>query len=184
MSDFDNMNSQNLAAEARSRDIDEGLRIYMLKVYNYMSVGLLVTALAAFFGASSGIYQAIANTPLVWVVMFAPLGVVFYLSARLHKMSANTARTTFFTYSGIMGFSLSYILLVFTQESIVTTFLVTSASFGALSLYGYTTKKDLSGMRSFLFMGLIGIILASIVNIFMAVAAVFCSMFFVNSPPK
>ena len=162
MSDFDNMNSQNLAAEARSRDLDEGLRIYMLKVYNYMSVGLLVTALAAFFGASSGIYQAIANTPLVWVVMFAPLGVVFYLSARLHKMSANTARTTFFTYSGIMGFSLSYILLVFTQESIVTTFLVTSASFGALSLYGYTTKKDLSGMRSFLFMGLIGIILSLI----------------------
>ena len=171
MSDFDNMNSQNLAAEARSRDIDEGLRIYMLKVYNYMSVGLLVTALAAFFGASSGIYQAIANTPLVWVVMFAPLGLVLYLSARINKMSANAARTTFFTYSGIMGFSLSYILLVFTQESIVTTFLVTSASFGALSLYGYTTKKDLSGMRSFLLMGLFGIILASIVNIFMASAA-------------
>lgn len=167
MSDFDNMNARNLAAEARGRGIDEGLRTYMLRVYNYMSVGLLVTALAAFFGAASGVYAAIANTPLVWVVMLAPLGFVIYLSARIHRMSANAARTTFFTYSGVMGFSLSYILLVFTQESLVTTFLITSASFGALSLYGYTTKKDLSGMGSFLFMGLVGIILASVVNLFM-----------------
>ena len=171
MSDYDNMNSSNLAAEARSRDIDEGLRIYMLKVYNYMSVGLLTTALAAYMGAASGMYNALAATPLIWLVMLAPLGMVIYLSARINKMSASKARTTCFTFSGIMGLSLSYVVMMFTAESLVTTLLITSASFGSLSLYGYTTKRDLTGMGSFLFMGLVGIILASIVNIFMQSAA-------------
>jgi FtsH-binding integral membrane protein len=97
----------------------------------------------------------------------APLGMVIYLSSRLHKMSASAAKTTFWIYAAMTGLSLSYVLLAFTGVSVVRTFLITAASFGALSLYGYTTKRDLSGMGSFLFMGLIGIILASIVNIFM-----------------
>ena len=160
-----------VAGEARSRSVDEGLRIYMNKVYGYMSGGLLITAIAAYFGASSGIYQAIAATPLVYVLMFAPLGMVLFLSARLHKMSSSSAQTMFWGYAGLMGLSLSYILLVYTGVSVVRTFLITAASFGALSLYGYTTKRDLSGMGSFLFMGLIALILASVVNMFMQSSA-------------
>ena len=160
-----------VASEARSRSVDEGLRIYMNKVYGYMSGGLLITAIAAYFGASSGIYQAIAATPFIYVLMFAPLGMVLFLSARLPKMSASSAQTMFWIYAGMMGLSLSYILLVYTGVSVVRTFLITAASFGALSLYGYTTKRDLSGMGSFLFMGLIGLILASVVNMFMQSSA-------------
>lgn len=162
-----NSAQENFAADARSQSYDAGLRIYMNKVYGYMSAGLLITALAAYFGASSGVYAAIAATPLIWVVMFAPLGMVLFLSVRLHKMSASSAQTMFWVYAGLMGLSLSYILLAYTGVSVVRTFLITSVSFGALSLYGYTTRRDLSGMGSFLFMGLIGIILASIVNLFM-----------------
>jgi uncharacterized protein len=153
--------------EAKTQVIDEGLRIYMTKVYNYMGLGLLATAIAAYVGATSGIYVALAQTPLIWLVVLAPLGMVIYLSTRLHKMSERAAKTTFWIYAAMTGLSLSYVLLAFTGVSVVRTFLITAASFGALSLYGYTTKRDLSGMGSFLFMGLIGIILASIVNIFM-----------------
>ena len=153
--------------EAKTQAIDEGLRIYMTKVYNYMGLGLLATAIAAYVGATSGIYVALAQTPLIWLVVLAPLGMVIYLSTRLHKMSERAAKTTFWIYAAMTGLSLSYVLLAFTGVSVVRTFLITAASFGALSLYGYTTKRDLSGMGSFLFMGLIGIILASIVNIFM-----------------
>jgi len=127
----------------------------------------LATALTAYLGAASGIYVALAQTPLIWLVVFAPLGMVLYLSARLHRMSEGAAKTTFWIYAALTGLSLSYVLLAFTGVSVVRTFLITAASFGALSLYGYTTKRDLSGMGSFLFMGLIGIILASIVNFFM-----------------
>jgi FtsH-binding integral membrane protein len=132
-----------------------------------MGLGLLATAITAYIGAASGIYVALAQTPLIWLVVLAPLGMVIYLSSRLHKMSASAAKTTFWIYAAMTGLSLSYVLLAFTGVSVVRTFLITAASFGALSLYGYTTKRDLSGMGSFLFMGLIGIILASIVNIFM-----------------
>ena len=171
MADNWQQNSTQTSSGAQAKPIDEGLRIYMLKVYNYMSLGLLFTALAAYFGASSGIYQQIAQTPLIYVLMFAPLGMVLWLSMRLHKMSAAGARTMFFAYAGLLGLSLSYVLLVYSGVSVVRTFLVTAASFGALSLYGYTTKRDLSGMGSFLIMGLFGIILASIVNIFMQSSA-------------
>jgi uncharacterized protein len=160
-----------LSNDAGRKVFDEGLRIYMSKVYGYMSMGLLITAVTAYLGAASGLYQAIAATPLIYVVMFAPLGLVFFLSMRIHKMSSQSAQMTFWIYAGLVGLSLSYILLIFTGVSVVRTFLVTAASFGALSLYGYTTKRDLSGMGSFLFMGLIGIILASIVNIFLASSA-------------
>ena len=149
-----------------SVDIDQGLRTYMLRVYNYMAIGLLITGFVAFFAAASGIYLAIAQTPLIWVVMLAPLGMVFYLSARISRMSVSTAQLSFWIFSGLMGLSLSYIFLAYTGNSIARVFLVTSGAFGALSIFGYTTKKDLTAWGSFLFMGLVGIILASIVNMF------------------
>ncbi len=160
-----------VAGEARARSIDAGLRIYMTKVYNYMAMGLLVTAAAAYFGATSGIYLAIASTPLIYVLAFAPLVMAIWLGSRLHAMSAARAQTMFWVFAGLMGMSLSYVLLVFTGVSVVRTLLVTAGSFGALSLYGYTTKRDLAPMGAFLFMGLIGIILASIVNIFVGSSA-------------
>jgi|TARA_B110000438_G_C15749920_1_gene622451 FtsH-binding integral membrane protein len=147
-------------------DIDQGLRTYMLRVYNYMAIGLLITGFVAYFAAASGIYLAIAQTPLIWVVMLAPLGMVFYLSARIARMSVSAAQISFWIFSGLMGLSLSYIFLAYTGNSIARVFLITSGTFGALSIFGYTTRKDLSAWGSFLFMGLVGIILASIVNMF------------------
>lgn len=166
---FNEQATQQAAAQAPV--IDEGLRIYMSKVYSYMAMGLLGTALAAYFGAASGIYVALAQTPFIWLLVLAPLGMVLFLSVRLHKLSASTAKNMFWLYAGLTGLSLSYVLLAFTGVSVVRTFLITAASFGALSLYGYTTKRDLSGLGSFLFMGLIGIILASIVNFFLQSSA-------------
>jgi hypothetical protein len=131
-----------------------------------MAIGLLITGFVAFFAAASGIYLAIAQSPLIWVVMFAPLGMVFYLSARISRMSVSAAQLSFWVFSGLMGLSLSYIFLAYTGNSIARVFLVTSGAFGALSIFGYTTKKDLTAWGSFLFMGLVGIILASIVNMF------------------
>jgi len=160
-------------AEAEAAQIDVGLRNYMLGVYNHMTIGL---ALTGFFAlgtkilamSSPAFAQLIFVSPLKWVIMLAPLGMVFFLAARIQSMQASTARTTFFVYAGVMGISLASIFFVFTGESIVRVFFITAASFAGLSLYGYTTKRSLSGMGSFLFMGLIGILIASVVNIFMA----------------
>ena len=158
------------ALGARSADqavIDEGLRSYMLRVYNYMASGLLLTGIVAYVVASSpALLSAIYGTPLKWVVMFAPLGIVFFLSARINKMSATAAQATFWIFAALMGASISYIFIVYTGESTVRVFAYTAAAFGALSLFGYTTKKDLSGIGTFCFMGLIGIVIASIVNLF------------------
>ena len=151
--------------------IDEGLRAYMLRVYNYMASGLAITGVVAYFAAVSGLYVAIAQTPLIWLVIFAPLGLVLLLSARVHKMSTGAAQLAFWSFAALMGLSLSYVFLAYTGTSITRVFLITAASFGALSLYGYTTGKDLSGWGSFLFMGLIGLILAMIVNIFLGSSA-------------
>ena len=160
--------------------IDEGLRTYMLKVYNYMTTGLLLTGLIAFFfgkasivtnelGQIVGVTQIGAllfGSPLKWVVMLAPLGFVFYLSARINKMSISSAQITFWIFSAIMGLSLASVFIEFTGTSIARVFFITSGTFAAMSLYGYTTKRDLTKLGGFLFMGLIGIIIASIVNIF------------------
>ena len=160
--------------------IDEGLRAYMLKVYNYMTTGLLLTGLVAyFFGKASiitgemgqivgvtSIGALLFNSPLKWVVMLAPLGFVFYLSARINKMSVSSAQITFWIFSAIMGLSLASIFIVYTQASIARVFFISSGTFAAMSLYGYTTKKDLTKLGGFLFMGLIGIIIASLVNLF------------------
>ena len=164
---FDRRSAYNVSGAAAA--IDEGLRAYMLRVYNYMAGGLALTGIVAFLTASSPtMLKAIFGTPLQWVVMLAPLGIVFYMSARINKISFSAAQTWFWVFAGVMGLSLSFIFIVYTQVSIAKVFFITAASFGGLSLYGYTTKKDISGWGSFLFIGLIGIILASIVNIFVA----------------
>jgi FtsH-binding integral membrane protein len=148
--------------------VDQGLRSYMLRVYNYMGSALLLSGLVAGGVASSDqLMAAIYGTPLQWVIMLAPLGMVFFLSARIEKMSLFTAQLTFWIFAALMGASLSYILRVYTGESVVRVFLYTATAFGALSIFGYTTKKDLSGMGTFLFIGLIGIVIASIVNLFL-----------------
>jgi uncharacterized protein len=171
--------------------IDEGLRAYMLKVYNLMALGLVITGVAALgtimlattndpaaavatlgngkmltaFGA------AIYGSALRWVVMLAPLAVVFFLSFRVHTLSVSAAQTAFWVYAALVGLSLSSIFLVFTAQSITQTFFVTAAAFGALSLYGYTTRRDLSAMGSFLIMGVFGLIIAMLVNIFLQSSA-------------
>ncbi len=155
--------------QATAADIDAGLRAYMLGVYNYMSIALVITGLAAFgVSQSPELLQLIYGTPLKWVVMLAPLGMVFFLSARIHAMAASTAQLLFWVFSVLMGVSISYIFIAYTGESIVRVFFITAASFAGLSLVGYTTKKNLSAFGSFLTIGLIGIIIASIVNIFLA----------------
>ncbi len=156
---------------ARATDsavMDEGLRIYMLRVYNYMASALALTGVVAYIVANTPfLMNAIFGTPLMWVVMLAPLGMVFYLSARIHKMSIGGAQTAFWVFATLMGMSLASIFLIYTGTSIARVFFITAGLFGTMSLYGYTTKRDLTGMGSFLFMGLIGIILASVVNMFM-----------------
>jgi FtsH-binding integral membrane protein len=163
-------------AEQASVDIDQGLRAYMLRVYNYMALALALTGVAAMgtsaLAASNPAFaQLIYVSPLKWVLMLAPLALVFFLSFRVQSMSVSAAQTTFWVYAVLVGVSLSSIFLVFTAESIAQTFFVTAASFGALSLYGYTTKRDLSAFGSFLIMGVFGLILAMLVNIFLQSSA-------------
>jgi len=149
--------------------IDEGLRAHMLRVYNYMAGGLGITGIAAYATASSpGMMNAIWNSGLGWLVVFAPLGLVLFLSFRINKMSFSTAQMTFWVYSGIMGLSMSSIFWVYPIGDIARVFFITAAMFAAMSLWGYTTKRDLTGMGSFMMMGLIGIIIAMVVNIFLA----------------
>jgi len=149
-------------------EIDEGLRSYMLRVYNYMASGLALTGIVAYAVASSPeAMHAIFGTPLFWLVVLAPLGLVFFLSARINAIQASTAQALFWVYSALMGVSLASIFVVYTGESIARVFFISAASFAGLSLYGYTTKRDLSGFASFLMIGLIGIIIAGLVNIFL-----------------
>jgi FtsH-binding integral membrane protein len=143
----------------------------MLRVYNFMAGGLAVTGAVAYLAVTSGLYQAIAGTPLIWLVLLAPLGAVLFLSFRIERMSSVAAQATFWGYAAIMGLSLAGIFLVFTGASIARVFFISAATFGAMSLYGYTTRRDLSQFGSFLFMGLIGIVLASLANIFIGSSA-------------
>ncbi len=179
------LNTIGTAAGARATQIDAGLRAHMNKVYGTMSVGMLLTALAAW--AISGLavtdipnpYQVgtdkyltdlgvtIYTSGLRWVIMFAPLAFVFGLSSMINRMSAATAQLVFYAFAAVMGLSLSSIFLVYTSTSIAQVFLITSIAFAGLSLYGYTTKKDLSAMGTFLIMGVIGLIVAMVVNMFL-----------------
>ena len=159
-------------AGTRTAEIDAGLRAHMNKVYGLMSVAMLITAGVAWaVGTNDAMVAAIFGTPLKWVVMFAPLIMVFAFSAMVNRMSVGAAQLFFYVYAAAMGLSLSFIFAAYTSTSIAQTFLVTSIAFAGLSLYGYTTKKDLSGMGTFLMMGLIGLIVASVVNIFLASSA-------------
>ena len=188
MSDF-NRNASvprfGATATRTQTEIDQGLRSYMLRVYNYMTLGLAITGAAAL-----GIYMlavsdvptvnalapnvyltdfgaALFFSPLRWVVMLAPLAAVFFLSFRVDRMSVPAAQGVFWLYAGLVGVSLASIFLVYTHESVIRVFFITAAAFGGLSLYGYTTSRSLSGMGSFLMMGLIGIVIAMVVNIFL-----------------
>lgn len=166
-------------------EFDAGLRAHMLRVYNYMASGLALTGIFAIVIAQlsvvtndAGQIVALTNlgntlfgSPFKWVVMLAPLGMVFFLSARLHRMSQSTAQITFWIYAAMMGISLATIFIAFTGASVARVFFITAGTFAGMSLWAYTTKKDLSGWGSFLFMGLIGIIIASIVNIFISSSA-------------
>lgn len=159
-------------AKVVDAEYDEGLRSYMLGIYNYMGGALALTGIIAYIVANTpAVAQAIFGTPLAWVVMLAPLGVVFYLSARLNKMSLKAAQGWFWGFAGLMGLSLASIFLAYTGESVARVFFITSGAFAGMSLYGYTTKKDLSSWGSFLIMGVWGIIIASIVNIFIGSSA-------------
>ena len=148
--------------------VDEGLRAFMLKVYNYMCLGLGVTGAVALFTASSpGMMQAIYGTPLQWLVMLSPLGFILVLSFGIHKLSPGACQALFWAFSAVMGLSMASIFVIYTGTSIARVFFITAAAFAGLSLYGYTTKKNLSGMGSFLIMGVIGILIAMVVNIFL-----------------
>ncbi len=173
-------NQRSFTKTVDQATIDEGLRAYMLKVYNYMTTGLILTGFIAYFFGKASVAAYLPNgvvlTPLgnmlfnsglAWIIMLAPLGFVFYLSARIHRMSSTSAQITFWIFASVMGLSLASIFIQFTGESIARVFFITAGTFGAMSLYGYTTKRDLTKFGGFLFMGLIGIILASIVNIFL-----------------
>lgn len=155
-------------ADARVAQYDVGLRKYMLGVYNYMAAALTLTGIVAMLvSQSQPMLQLIFGTPLKWVFMLAPLGFVMFLGFRIHKMSASAAQMTFWAFATVMGISMASIFMVFTGTSIARTFFVTAVAFGALSLYGYTTKRDLSAMGSFLIMGVVGLFLAMIVNLFL-----------------
>ncbi len=177
MADLRNYQNRTGYAGAQSGQlIDQGLRTYMLKVYNLMALGLAITGLAAYgtyaLAVSNPAFaQLLFASPLRWVIMLAPVGLVFFLSYRIHQMSVSAAQTTFWIYAALMGLSLSSIFIVFTGQSIVQTFFVTAAAFGGLSLFGYTTKRDLSAFGSFLIMGLSGLIIAALVNLFLQSSA-------------
>jgi len=166
------------AAQQTAVEMDEGLRAYMLKVYNYMGSALLVTGIVALITFKfavdslnplifSTLGNSIYNSGLAWVVMLAPLGVVMYMSFGINKMSSSKAQSIFWLFAALMGISLSSIFVVYTETSITRVFFITAGTFGSMSIYGYTTKRDLTKLGSFLMMGLIGIIIASVVNIFM-----------------
>ncbi len=182
------------AGSATQAGIDEGLRTYMLTVYNYMAAGIFLTGIVAYLVFTQAVTADIAAaaknqagqvlalkrgmfltplgkmlfaTPLKWVIMLAPLGFVFFLSMRVMNMSVGAAQLSFWLFAAVMGISLSSIFLVYTGQSIAQIFFITAAMFASLSLYGYTTKKDLSGWGTFLFMGLIGVVVASLVNLFL-----------------
>ena len=185
MSDFDrNIAAARTGYRTDQVAIDAGLRAYMIRVYNYMTAGVALTGLVAWvaFQAAGGepihivgnqvtgltaFGHAIFASPLMWLFVLAPLGLVMLLSFGINRLSASTALMLFFVYAGLLGLSLATIFLAYTGASITRVFFISAATFGAMSLYGYTTQRDLTGFGSFLFMGLIGIVIASLVNIFL-----------------
>ncbi|MFK7754966.1 MAG: Bax inhibitor-1 family protein [Sedimentitalea sp.] len=180
MAEFDTTQTAGRAAAgARAVEIDEGLRAHMNKVYGTMSVGMLLTFLVAWSVGSSPALLSVFRDPITlspnilgWIVMFAPLAMVFGFSAMINKFSAAAAQLFFYAFAGVMGLSISWIFAAFTGMSIAQVFLATSIAFAGLSLWGYTTKKDISGWGSFLIMGVIGLVVASVINIFIGSPAI------------
>ncbi|MCK8779496.1 Bax inhibitor-1/YccA family protein [Rhizobium sp. NTR19] len=169
---YPNQNRFGGFSQVSAAAFDEGLRQHMLRVYNYMGLGLVVTGIVAFIvGTTPALYVPIFSSPLKWAVMLAPLAFVFFFSFKMQTMSASAAQMTFWAFCAVMGLSMASVFLVFTGASIARTFFIAATMFGAMSLFGYTTKRDLSKMGSFLIMGLIGVVIASIVNIFLASSA-------------
>jgi len=181
MSDFNRNPAVRGFGTDRAATIDAGLRAYMIRVYNYMAIGVALTGVVAWMTFSAAVVQGPAGnitgltsfgqtlfgSPLMWVLVLAPLALVFFISFRIQHLQAGTARLLFFVYAGLVGLSLATIFMVYTHASITRVFFISAASFGALSLYGYTTQRSLSGMGSFLIMGLFGLMIAMIVNIFL-----------------
>ncbi len=166
-------NTIRTAGGTRTAQIDQGLRAHMNKVYGTMSVGMALTFLAAWaVGNNAYMMETLFTGITRWIVMFAPLIMVFAFGAVINKLSAAAAQLFFYAFATVMGISLSYIFVVFTDFSIAQVFLTTSVAFAGLSLWGYTTKKDISGWGSFLIMGVIGLIVASIINIFLGSPAI------------
>ncbi|WFU27481.1 Bax inhibitor-1/YccA family protein [Bradyrhizobium sp. CB1717] len=169
MSNYDH-NLTATDAAGGSIAVDTGLRDYMLRIYGYMAAGVGLTALVAWVT-----YQAIGpellQSPLMWVFILAPLALVFFIGSRINTLSVSTARILFFVYSALVGVSLSILLHIYTSSSITRVFFIAAAMFGALSILGYTTRRDLSGLGTFLFMGLIGIIITSLINLFLGSTA-------------
>jgi FtsH-binding integral membrane protein len=168
MSEYNNQVRHVSHAGVDAQAIDQGLRAYMINVYQYMMVGLALTGVVAYAtSATPVLFNAIYGTPLVWVVMLAPVGIAWFGFGMIDRLSTGAAQMMFWAFAGIMGLSLAYIFQVYVAADIVRVFFITAATFGALSLYGYTTPRSLSGWGSFLFMGVVGLLIASIVNIFM-----------------
>lgn len=170
MADYENPTYRVPSAEAQA--VDQGLRAYMIGVYQYMGLGIALTGTIAFLlSTQPEIMAAIWSTPLKWLVVLAPIPVALYTQFRIHTLNPTTAQGLFWLYAALVGLSMSLLVAVYTGTSIARVFFITAAAFGALSLYGYTTQRNLSGMGSFLFIGLIGIILAAVVNIFLQSSA-------------
>jgi hypothetical protein len=171
MSDFDRNYAARSAGVGRAVAVDAGLRAYMLRVYNYMAIGVALTGVAAYVTyqmvlSNPALQQTLFGGPLYFVLLFVPLGLVFFLSFRIQHLQPATAQALFFFYAAVLGVSLTPIFIVYTGASIARVFFISAASFGALSLYGYTTQRDLGPIGSFCVMGLFGIILASLVGLF------------------
>lgn len=158
------LNGESLGSAVK---FDAGLRRHMLSIYNYMASGVLLSGIVAMLFAQSGMAASVMATPLRWLIMLAPLGFVFAMSFGANRMQTGTIQLLFWSFCVAMGLSLSTIFLVFTGASIATTFFATAGAFAGLSLVGYTTKKNLSGMGSFLMMGVIGLIVAMVINLFL-----------------
>ncbi|NLR70680.1 Bax inhibitor-1/YccA family protein [Novosphingobium sp. ERN07] len=153
--------------QGRSEVFDAGLRRHMLSIYNYMASGVLLSGIVALVFATSGLAAAVFGTPLRWVVALAPLAFVMVMSFGINRLSTTAMKSLFWAFSVVMGMSLSAIFFVYTGPSIAVTFFATAGAFAGLSLFGYTTKKDLSGFGSFLIMGMFGLLIASVINIFL-----------------
>ena len=187
-------NQRSFTRTADQGVIDEGLRAYMLKVYNYMTTGLLITGLIAYFFGKASIVtndsgellgvtslgDMLFNSPLMWVVALAPLGMMFFFTYRINRMSLSTAQITFWVFATLMGLSMASLFIMYTGASITRVFFICSATFAAMSLYGYTTKRDLTALGGFLMMGVIGLIIANIVNWFLQSPALYYAASFIG----